>query len=296
MMAICLITMTSGCRAENYKNTKSPYIIYDNGGSKVTYDEMIKDVSKHDVCLFGELHNDPISHWLELSMIEDLHEHKGENLIVGAEMWERDNQNTLDEFLKDRFYGIDTYVDNSRLWKNFTTDYRPILEYVAYNCVRFIATNVPRRYAHMVSESGFKILDSLENYAKSYLAPLPLKVDYEEKVYAIIAESFKQMSAMPMVKRDVRHLVEAQALKDATMAWFISQNRGKDDLFFHFHGEMHSAYHSAIGHYLAQYAPKTRTVTISVTMSQDIYNFKPKDDRADYYIVIPQNMTKTYAE
>ena len=42
--------------------------------------------------LFGELHNNPISHWLQLELTEDLHAARGADLVLGAEMFEADNQ------------------------------------------------------------------------------------------------------------------------------------------------------------------------------------------------------------
>ena len=73
------------------------------------------------------------------------------------------------------------------------------------NGIRFVATNVPRRYARMVSKVGLGVLDSLDKAACQYLPPLPVEVDYDEGVYVYIGgESFKQMGGMPMKKSSVR--------------------------------------------------------------------------------------------
>lgn len=290
-----LLGSFSSCRSQNLPD-RTAYAIYDSKGRKVGYREMIRAAAGSDVLLFGELHNDPISHWLERCIAEDLYNIKKDKLVIGAEMWEADDQLILDEYLKQHRIDLQTYVENSRLWPNFATDYLPVLAFADENGIRFVATNVPRRYARMVSKVGLGVLDSLDKAACQYLPPLPVEVDYDEGVYVYIGESFKQMGGMPMKKSDVRNLVDAQALKDATMACFIVRNRKPGDLFFHFHGELHSAFRSGIAHYIRQYAPQTRIVTVSVHEAEDPASFRPRPDRADFNIVVPANMTKTYVD
>lgn len=256
---------------------------------------MLKTLSRADVCLFGEMHNDPISHWLELSLEKDLFDIKKDRLVVGAEMWESDNQQVLDEYSKMGLIDGSTYEENSRLWQNHS-DYRPILTFAVENNVPFVATNVPRRYARMVSDFGVEVLDSLDMAAYQWLPPMPLKIDYNEIVYTLIGESFKQMGSAPMMKKNVQNIVAAQALKDATMAHFIVINMKPGNFFFHFHGEFHSAFHSGIEYYLKQYRPELKVCTISVISDDNPMKYKPEKARADFTVVVPSNMTKTYEE
>lgn len=295
LAVVGLFACCCGCRSQSYANTNPSYVIYDKSGGKVSYAEMLKSVSKSDVCLFGEMHNDPISHWLELSMEKDLFAAKDVKLVVGAEMWESDNQPVMDEYMKQGLIDEGTYEENSRLWPNFS-DYKPVMTFAYDNGIRFVATNVPRRYARMVSDFGTGVLDSLDEQAYQWLAPMPLNVDYSETIYAYIGESFKQMGSAPMKKKDVRSIVAAQALKDATMAHFIAANLSDGDYFFHFHGELHSAFHSGIEYYLKQYRPGVRVSTISVISDDNPMKYKTTKPRADFIVVVPSDMTKTYEE
>ena len=292
---LSLLAACTGCKGQSYSSGRPSYVIFDKSGSKVSYAQMLRSISGRDVCLFGEMHNDPISHWLELSLEKDLHSLKGGHLVVGAEMWETDNQQVLDEFMKRGLIDESTYEENSHLWPNFS-DYKPIMNYADQNGIRFVATNVPRRYARMVSDFGVEILDSLDAGALKWIAPMPLKVDYNEIIYTYIGESFKQMGSAPMMKKNVQNIVAAQALKDATMAYLISSSMNPGDYFFHFHGELHSAFHSGIAYYLKQYAPKLKVCTISVLQSSDPLKEKINKERADFTIVVPEDMTKTYEE
>jgi uncharacterized iron-regulated protein len=76
---------------------KPAYVLYNSKGKKVSYASLIKQANTSDVVLFGEFHNNPISHWLQLAVTKDLH--KTKNLILGAEMFEADNQEALNKYL-----------------------------------------------------------------------------------------------------------------------------------------------------------------------------------------------------
>ncbi len=153
-----------------FKSDKPAYALYDNEGKKVKYDKMIENISKTDVVFFGELHDNPISHWLEYEVTADLHEVVGERLVLGAEMFEADNQLLLDEYLS-KAYEADKFEAEVKLWKNYKTDYKPLVEFARKNNLPFIATNVPRRYASIVSKKGLESLDSLPDESKRLYCP-----------------------------------------------------------------------------------------------------------------------------
>ena len=62
-LIVFLLTLTFSCVA--YAQNKPAYKLYNAKGSKVSYKKMIKEMSKADVVLFGEHHNNPIVHWLQ---------------------------------------------------------------------------------------------------------------------------------------------------------------------------------------------------------------------------------------
>ena len=135
----------------SFKNDKPAYILYNSKGQKTTFSKMISELKKKEIILFGEIHNNPIAHWLQLELTIELD--KSNDLILGAEMFESDNQNSLDLYLKDSInsIGLDTMA---RLWNNYETDYQPLVDYAKTNKLPFIATNIPRRYAAMIHKNG----------------------------------------------------------------------------------------------------------------------------------------------
>ncbi len=288
-----------------YVSDNPAYIIYNSEGEQVSYAQMVAELAKVDMCLFGEIHNDPISHWLEKQTLKSLHQLKGDKLVVGAEMWEADNQLMLDELLSNTIDG-QVYMESSKLWHNVRTDYMPLLQYAKRHNLHFVATNIPRRYARLIYKKGIEYLDSLSTDARRYLPPYPIHFNLDEAIYKQMAsvfpsdEEWDKQQAEGKTGRTVMssgrpsNLVKAQAIKDATMAHFILQNWEPGQYFYHFHGEMHSANHTSICYYLKYYNPEVTFRTISIIRQADPFKFTEKTNRADFNIVIPDDMAITY--
>ena len=68
------------------------YRLVDSAGRSVTFDRLISQAATADVVFFGELHNNPISHWMQLRLLEALQQRKGKHLTLGLEMLEADVQ------------------------------------------------------------------------------------------------------------------------------------------------------------------------------------------------------------
>jgi len=293
LLGILFLALTPALISQSVSVDKPAFLIYNSNGTLVTYDQMINNVIKVDVCLFGELHNDPISHWLEKEIVKSLYQLKKDSLKVGAEMWETDNQLLLDEAFINKFYDQKMYLESSKLWPNNETDYLPILEFCNQNNIRFFATNVPRRYARMVSKLGIESLDQLSPLAKSYIAPLPISIDLNEIAYKNMVHDMPSGGGMKSVNPE--NIAKAQAVKDATMAYFILKNLSKGELFFHFNGEFHSANYSGIVYYIKLYNKNLSVKTISIVQQKDIMKLDAENlNRADYIIVIPESMSTTY--
>ena len=81
-------------------------------------------------------------------------------------------QIVLDEYLNG-LISEDHFLLSSRPWKNYKTDYRPLVEIAKQNKLSVIAANAPRRYVNMVSRNGRDSLNGLSKQAKEWLAPLP---------------------------------------------------------------------------------------------------------------------------
>ena len=266
------------------------YAIYDSERNSVSFQKMSDSLSNYDVVLFGEFHDHPVVHWLQKKLTEKLYA-KNSNLVLGAEMFEADNQLILDEYLQDKI-SQNSFEEEMRLWNNYKTDYKPLIEFAKTNNLQFVATNVPRRYASVVSKYG---LDTLKTYAKeaqSYFAKLPIKVDTIIPGYA---EMLKMMNGHGM-HGDAMKFVEAQGIKDATMAEKILDNLPKDGIFLHYNGDYHSKSYGGIYWYLKEMKPDLKIAVISVEQSEDeSLNFvAEKGSTGNFILFIPEDFTRTY--
>jgi uncharacterized iron-regulated protein len=265
---------------------KEAFVIYDAKGKKSNYELLLAEAKKADIVLFGELHDNPIGHWLQKELTADLFAEKKENLLLGAEMFEADDQIVLNEFLAGRV-SEKTFKDEVKLWNNYATDYKPLLDFAKTNKLKFIATNIPRRYASMVYLRGESALDSIDEAAKKWIAPYPIKYDGNLKCYKEIFESAGGHGG--------ENLPKSQAYKDATMAHFIFQNWQKGKTFLHFNGAYHSNYHQSIEWYLKQLNPSLKIMVISSTEQKELASLEEKAlGSGDFIICTPSTMTKTY--
>ncbi len=263
---------------------KPAYLIYNAKGKQVSYKKMMANLAQKDVVLFGESHNNPISHWLEYEVTIDLSLKK--SMILGAEMIESDNQEALNKYLKGE---IDNEVltKEARLWPNFATDYAPLVDFAKEKNLPFIATNVPRKYATLVYKKDFIALDSLNDVEKNWIAPLPITFDPNLPTYQNI---LKMMGG-----HGSELLVKAQALKDATMAYFILKNYQKDHLFLHYNGAYHSDNYEGILWYLKKGNSNLKYGTLSTVSQDDISKLDSENiNKADFIICVDAKMTTTY--
>ncbi len=265
---------------------KPAYAIFNSEGKEVDYDQMIKSVKKNQVILFGELHNNSIAHWLQLEMTISLFEDKKQDLILAAEMFEADDQLIVNEYLKGKI-SEKTFADEAKLWPNYTTDYKPLMDFAKTNGLAFICANIPRRYANMVYKSGITTLDSLDQLAKNYFAPLPMLYDTSLTCYKEIVANAGGHGG--------ENLPKSQAIKDATMAWFIYKALTTTKQVLHFNGSYHSDREEGIAWYLKQYMPSVTIGSVSTKEQADIKKLADENKgMADFIIVVPENMTKTY--
>lgn len=274
------------------KGDKPAYKIYNTRGHAVDYDELLKAAKKSDIIFFGEIHRNPIVHWLELELTKDLFAAKGDKLRLGAEMFEVDNQLLLNEYISKMIRKKD-FEAEAKLWPNYKTDYAPIVDFAREHGIKFSATNIPRRFAAMVNLKGFEILDSINAMERGMIAPLPIKYPDTLECYANIAK----VAGGDLPAHLQANLGKAQAIKDATMSHFIMKIGAFDGkTILHFNGSYHSDNRQGIVWYVNQAIRKTsfelNIMTITCLEQENIDTISKQDAaKADFIIIIPSSMT-----
>jgi uncharacterized iron-regulated protein len=287
LTSFLLISIVSFTKAQN----KPAYQLFSNDGEIAIYDDMIKDLVISDMVFFGEYHNDPISHWMQIEISKSFFEIKGDKLFFGAEMFETGNQLVINEYLAGLYPNKKMINEITQLWSNYKTDYKPLMDFAKENNLRFIASNIPRRYASMINKMGIDALKKLSPEALTLIGPdLEKYFDPTVKAYAEMAD--KMGGHIPA---NMLYIQTAQAAKDATMAHFSLKNFSPGDLLFHFEGSYHSNYKQGIIWWInkIQLGLKIKSITTVFQSEWNEMTDKEKTEIANYTIVVADNMTKT---
>ena len=274
-----------------FSQNKVAFELYNKKGKVVKYKKMIKDLVESDMVFFGEYHANPISHWMQIEMAQSFYELKGNTLFFGAEMFENNNQLVLDEYLAG-YYAEDKMIPEiTGLWENYKTDYKPLLDLAKEKKLRFIATNIPRRYASMINKKGIESLNLLSQEGSTLIGP-----DLE-KYFDPTAKAYAEMATMMggHVPNNMLNIQMAQASKDATMAHFSLLNYHEGDFYFHFNGSYHSNYKEGIIWWINKIQPGLiiKSITTVTRSEWDEMDQEQKSTIANYTIVVADNMTKT---
>lgn len=264
------------------------YQLFNSKGKEISYQKLLKALDGKKYIFFGEYHDNPMAHWLQFELTKSMHSMYRNRLVLGAEMFEADNQYILNEYLND-YISEKNYQNEMRLWSNYNTDYKPLVEYAKANQLPFIATNIPRRYANMVYKKGLQSLNNLSDLAKSFIVPLTeFKMDTSVNCYKTLIEQMGGHGGLEMAT--------AQAIKDATMAYFILKNMEKNSVFLHYNGSYHSNNHEGIVYYLTQNGVKLDDVLTITTVTQENVSEIDEDTQnlADFILCVNENMTRTH--
>lgn len=262
----------------------STFKIYTAEGKEVNFGKMMKQVSKADLIFIGELHNNPISHWLEMKVIKAI-DRQGD-LIIGMEMFERDVQQKLNDYLSGNLE-IEAFLDQSRPWSNYKTDYAPIIEYAKAKKIPVIASNIPKQYASMVYKDGFVVIEGLVEDESKWIAPLPIPYDASLPAYKAMLDMVPGHGG--------ENFPKAQAIKDATMADSIVKNWPSNGKFIHINGSYHSDDQEGIVWYINQYKSGTKMTTISTAVQSNIDVLSAEyRGKADFILVVDEDVTGSY--
>jgi uncharacterized iron-regulated protein len=265
---------------------KPAYLLYNEEGMVISYSELLEQALDSDLIFFGELHNNAIAHWLQHELARDLAEDTTRSTKIGMEMFEADQQILIDEYF-DGHISQNSFENEARLWENYRTDYRPIVEFARKNGLNLVATNIPRRYASAVSNGGPDVLKELSRASRQWLVPLPFEVDKELPGYKYIARAAHGHGG--------GYLVYAQAVKDATMAHFILLNMEVNDRMIHLNGSYHSNNREGIVWYINEAVSGYEILTINTIVAEDVNEVDPEQlQAADVTLVVPSRMTTTF--
>jgi uncharacterized iron-regulated protein len=258
-------------------------------GKEIRWRDLPGRLSAAHAIFLGEQHDDPETHKAEAALFEAVHKKVGDRLTLAMEMFERDGQTALSDYLtgKTDEAALGKAV---RLWPNYPTDYRPMIEYAKAKGVPVLASNAPQRIVRRVGQEGLKALDGLTPEEKPYVAAYvnaPAGDVYAARFAAVMSEGHgpgggKMEAAM------VRRFYEAQCLRDDTMAETIVRALDAGRTVLHVNGSFHSdAGLGTAGRVLWRRPMGTRLALVKIVPFKDKFAWEPLRGEADYLVFVP---------
>ena len=298
--------------------TDSNYRVYSVKLNKeVSLGDIVKDMANYDVLFLGEEHNDSVTHFLEKTMLGLLYNEYKTNVVLSMEMFERDVQPVMNEYLKG-FITERYFKRDARVWSNYR-DYRPMVEFAKEKGLDVICANAAARYTSLAGRKGQQALLTLPDVSKDFIAPLPYDTAtgaYYAKLTALPKHDTVVVKAKrndkdkdkakpvdPMAGMGSFNLVVAQSLWDATMAYSIAEYRrqsyeNKMKKIMQVNGRFHSDEGFAVVTQLKNHSPRTRSLIISTADDEHFPNIKWDDYKknGDYIIITDPKVPKTYSD
>lgn len=326
-----IVTAPSARAQEEHPERDTAYVageyrVFTAAGTPATLDDVVEAMGRHEVVFIGESHDDPTGHMLESTLLERAYGAYGERTTAGVEprpvalsleFFERDVQPVVDEYLAG-LIGERSFLDDSRPWPRYETDYRPLVEFAKENGIPVIASNAPRRYIRQVSSNGRAWLEGLGPEARGWLPPLPYgtpSTAYRDQWIQTIMDVMEQEGSkcgrpLPETEdgEDSPHAaapagthaamgnqLDSQSLWDASMAYRISQHLEANPgaLVLHMVGGFHVARGTGTPEHLESYRPGTAAMIVMLRPVEDVETFDPAPSGAWGDFVIQTDRART---
>lgn len=290
LLTLTLILAASGTHAQT-TITADNYRVFNGAGKASSLDAIIKKAADYDVVFLGENHDDAVGHVLQFQLFKQLVDRYAnqKQLALSMEMFERDRQIVLDEYLAD-LITEKHFLASARPWDNYEQDYKSLLELAKSKHLPVIAANAPRRYTNMVTRNGRNALNALSDEAKKWLAPLP---------YPSASDAYaKKFNGLMGGMHASGNMLDAQSLWDATMAFSISEflKQHSKPLAIHLNGKFHTDGHLGTVDQLNHYSPNAKSLVISIFYDKDFPSFDQEKHAGlgDFVIITDPKVKRSF--
>jgi len=285
----------------------STWKVYTGRGEASSLDALIDAAGAVEVVFLGETHDDRVGHGLELEIFRRLANRDAGDvgdararpesspaIILSFEMFERDIQYVLDEYL-DGIITDTQFRRSARPWSSYETDYRPVLEDAKARGLPVVAANAPRRYVNLVSRDGPAALKRLSETALGFLPPQPY-AGPSPAYRAELEEVFSGHGAAGADSGASANGFYSQSLWDAAMAWSVALSlmRWPDATVVHLVGSFHVRNGTGIPEQLERYRPGTRRLIVVIEPVADPGTFT--DDvrgAGDFVILTDESLSRS---
>lgn len=295
---LALLMVLAGCavpptphRSSSHADSLLPrleeaVLVYDTAASRPEdFGSMLDALATHDVVFVGETHLDDTTHRVELAVYEGLLERTGGRVVLSMEMFERDVQPVLDDYLARRI-DEQEFLANARPWGNYRTGYRAMIELARERGLPVVAANTPISVRRSVAFGGADAFAKLSAEQRALLPDeiLPTSAAYWERVdRAVRGHMGPSGGGDPDARR-----FSTQSLWDNSMGAACAEalERHPGWTVLHVVGGFHVAYHQGTVEQLRARAPNASVAVVSVSPTGDLHSPRPERnlERADWLV------------
>ena len=224
-MALVILFAAAGpsekvVKPETVKSLRPGTIISAESGKEVTFDEMMKDLNRHQIIFVGEKHTNAAHHAIQLKIIQTAFKHN-HDLVVGMEMFDRSYQEVLNLWTAG-VLDEEAFLRKTHWYANWRYDfslYRDILRFIKQNKIKLVALNIPFHIPGRIRVGG---IDNLSISDKRYL---PKEIDTANSAHRNFTRTvFDQHQFPDRIRFDDFYM--AQCVWDEIMAESIARDLG----------------------------------------------------------------------
>ena len=251
-----------------------------------SWPELLDALSKHDVVFLGETHVDDTTHQVELHVLEQLLARRAGKVVLSMEMFERDVQPALDDYLAGRIDEA-SFLQRARPWQNYHTAYRPLIECAKAAKIPVVAANFPGTLRRaFAGDAGKTALDQLTPEQRALLPTeiFPASASYWELVdRAVRGHTGGLSGGTPEERR-----YDTQNLWDNAMGDNIARAKvaHPESLVLHIAGGFHVAYRDGTVAQFTRRSAQSTFAVVSIAPTAELHTIRPERDaaQADYLV------------
>jgi uncharacterized iron-regulated protein len=186
----------------------------------VSFSQMLADTEGSDLILIAEEHINIKHHEMQLDIIRSLWAKKTP-LAIGLEMFQTDNQKSLDDWIEGKITEESFKAIYARNWSYDWSLYRDIFIFARDNRIPMIALNIPKEVVFKVAKQGFASLTPEERKN----LPSGVTCDLNKPQTEFLKKTFEDVFMHEAKGKVFTYFCEAQAVRNNGMAMNIANDQ-----------------------------------------------------------------------
>jgi len=271
----CTSTQNSDSNPVKSVSSLYDYQLFSPDGTEISIEQLVSQHSDANVFMVGEFHAHPGVHLFQAKLMAYLAA-QGIPLALSMEQFTRADQAILSQYVAGEVGEI-TLTKKTKVWDNYKSDYRPLVEIAKEQSLPVIAANAPRDIVKCIGRQGPQYLSKLSTQQRALVANT---IDISDSPYR--QKFLSNMRGMSLSEKRIEQMFGAQMAWDATMAESIANHltHNPNHRVFHIAGRFHIVNGLGTGAELQKLKPQVNIVNITAAMAQE------KTEIQDYQLIV----------